>query len=173
GPARHLVSLLQARPRGVAPGSRSGPGPGAGRAAVHPAAAQAAARAGAAAAYGTDPALRAARRAARALRRAADALPGLAADADPARGDAEVEDARAGGAAAPAPGGLPRGTGQPQVEGDAVGEVRRAAAAACRGARRGPQGPRLLAVHQSARAPARAPGRRQGRLRIPRRQDAR
>ena len=89
--------------------------------------------------------------AAQALRRTARALPRRrCSSAVETRGPGRVEDAGAGSAAAPAPGGLPPGPARPETRGRAQRQAGRAAGAACRGARGRPQGAGVLAVHQPA-----------------------
>ena len=148
-----------ARRRGAIAGARRAR---ARRPAVHPAPHQGAGRAGAAAAHRADAcAARWQRRAARAVRGAARSLShGAPRRGSQRDGHAAVEDARARGAAAAAPGGVPSRPGRRAAAPTAVGEVRRAAAAARRGARGRAQGAGLLAVHQPAGAAARAARRR-------------
>ena len=122
-----------------------------------------------------DDPLRAGGRAARALRRAARSLSrGAARAASQRDGHAEVEDARARGAAAPAPGGLPSRPGRQAPIGDGR---RRSSTRCCRSSREvREEGHKALVFSQftSLLALLRDAARRgRRRLRVPRRQDAR
>ena len=85
----------------------------------------------------------------------------------------QVQDARAGSAAAPAPGGLPSRPARQGARRRAQRQARRPARAAGRDPRGGPQGAGLLAVHEPAGDRPRAPRRSRRPLRVSGRHDAR
>ena len=165
-PVRVSESRHAGRGQGAQDGRRPGaqsrrgcpPHPRPGPAAVHSAAHQTAGGARAAGEDRTDHLLRTRGPAAETVRRIAQALPRDAAGARAIAGHGKIEDARAGGAAAPAPGGLPSRPARHQALRRTQRQAGRPDGSVGGTARGRPQSAGLFAVHQPAGHRALAPG---------------